>query len=70
LIVVEVKCDVMIKYVVEEDEVLEVYEDVEEDFVVWFLVVMIMGYVDYGKMMFFDVICEVFVVEIEVGGII
>lgn len=29
-----------------------------------------MGYVDYGKILLFDYICEVNVVEGEVGGII
>lgn len=33
-------------------------------------VVIIMGYVDYGKMLFFDYICCVKVVDGEVGGII
>lgn len=31
---------------------------------------MIMGYVDYGKMLLLDVFCEINVVSGEVGGII
>lgn len=55
-----------------EEIELEKYEefDNEEDFEICFFVVMIMGYVDYGKMMFFDSICKMKVVEGEVGGII
>lgn len=30
---------------------------------------MVMGYVDYGKMMLLDLLCKIFVVVGEVGGI-
>lgn len=33
-------------------------------------VVIIMGYVDYGKIIFFDILCNLCVVIGEVGGII
>lgn len=42
----------------------------EEDFQVCLLVVMVMGYVDYGKIWLLDIICKVNVCEVEVGGII
>lgn len=44
--------------------------DIDVELVIWVLVVIIMGYVDYGKILLFDYICKVKVVVGEVGGII
>lgn len=55
---------------VDVEQVIDVVEDKVEDFELCLFVIMIMGYVDYGKILFLDVVCNVNVVFGEVGGII
>lgn len=57
---------------INEEDLLIYFEDKKDDLEVIerLVVVIIMGYVDYGKIILLDLICYIKVIVGEVGGII
>lgn len=57
---------------INEEDLLIYFEDEKDDLEVIerLVVVIIMGYVDYGKIILLDLICYIKVIVGEVGGII
>lgn len=51
------------------DKFFELEVVVEENLIICFFVVIIMGYVDYGKIILLDILCYFCVILGEVGGI-
>lgn len=72
LIVDDYGVEIEKEVVVDEEDLLIYFDDEIDDFDVieCLVVVIIMGYVDYGKMILLDFICNIKVIEGEVGGII